>query len=144
MEFNSGVGICIWIDAEFNETTLLSNSIDVTHTWGIPSCRGRGGAKHSLHTKQNPQIIIRNHGSWKWIRTCWETCWGIRNHQGWYLTPWDFIKLDFKNVIFSRLFFFRNVTKVHFQRSDCEPGVDHIRLYVEHIAGLNRQCFVWM
>ena len=38
----------------------------------------------------------------------------------------------------------RNVTEVHHQRADSEPGVDIIGIYVEHHEGLNREFVVWI
>ena len=76
--------------------------VDVA-TWDTPLAEERGCEALSSHgiTRNRPDIF-RNQCSWKWTRTCEETCWGIRNHQGWYLTPQDFMKLVFKKSRFSR------------------------------------------
>ena len=50
----------------------------------------------SLEYTRNRQEIMNILCIGKWARTCLEICKGIRGHQGWYLTPRDFINLDVK------------------------------------------------
>ena len=111
-----------------------------------------------IHNTWFQQINVLNHSTikhpkshrnhehqwfWKWTTTCLETCRVIRDQQGWYLTPRDSIKLDFKKSMFWR--FPRSiklVADVLHLRSDSEPEQDTIGICVENDYNRCRECLI--
>ena len=75
---------------------------------------------------RNPQDIIKNQCSWKCTRTLREICEGIRNHQGWHLTPPKLIKRDFKKSCFSRF------SRFYQHRGGRPPSVVWFRIWGEN------------
>ena len=62
--------------------------------------RGCEALSSHENTRNQPEII-KNQWSWKWTTTRMDTSWGTSSDQWWYLTPRDFIKLDFKKSLFT-------------------------------------------
>ena len=96
------------------------------------------GAKHSPHMSQKLTTYYQNLWSWKWTRTCKETCWSIMNYQGWHLTRQDFIKRDSKKLIlrssrFSR--FWQNRAGCSASVVRFRPEVNTVGIYVENHEG---------
>ena len=79
------------------------SSLGHLNTWTLGHSDTTVGHLRLQKSTRNRPEIIRKQCSWKWNRTLREPCGGIRSHQGWHLTPRDFIKLNFKNSIFSRI-----------------------------------------
>ena len=79
----------------------VHNAPGISRTSGThPADERTCEALTSPETKRNRAKIIRNQCLWKWTWTCLEMFGIIWDHQGWYLTPRDFIKLDFNKSKF--------------------------------------------
>ena len=73
-----------------------------THPAGERGCEALSSREPHMRTPENPPEIIMNQWYWKWTRTRMETSQSIKSHQGWHLTPRDFIMLWFQKTDYLR------------------------------------------